>query len=523
MSKHNTHAALILFGYGFYALFLLLVVIGVVSCNGNSSEEVPRNEIPDPPFSSISRINPLEASGRPMLVILIVIDTLRADHIGAYGSSLGLTPFFDTLASQSYLFDDAIAPSSWTRPSVASIFTSGYPGSIGVQGREDILTEDLLTLAEVLNMYGGYECIGISTNSNAGKSIGFAQGFHDFFRPKRTRGYPGGFPLVPADVVTRNAINELKKWSMKKSLKPLFLFLHYVDPHDPYLPHDGLLPTPEPNGRFNGSRSDLQKMDKTSPQELTEEDYARIRYLYQGEVCFCDKWIGEFFKGIKLLDANIFKDMMLIITADHGEGLWDHGWRAHANILYEEQIRVPLLIHTSGMAPGGGQRISKRVSLVDIAPTVLAQCGIPKPRQFQGHDLRPLMRGKDRGSEHDFVYSELNIDRQNFESIHWDNRKLIRNRAFAPHRSSAFKMFDISKDPLEKNDLVISGEKVDWAGKIKKALRKWGDAAKSGMTNVQQIPYEDLDEETLDNLRALGYIGPERHQKIMENRKKKRK
>ncbi|MBU0754148.1 MAG: sulfatase-like hydrolase/transferase, partial [Planctomycetes bacterium] len=283
--------------------------------------------------------------------------------------------------------------------------------------------------------------------------------------------------------------------------------LHYIDPHDPYLPHPDMMDKPEPPGRFNGSRIELSKMDKLPAAELTEADKARIDYLYSGEIKYCDYWVGKLLAGIYELDPVMEKKTLLVLTADHGEGLWDHRTRAHGQDLYEEQIHIPLIIRYPGMTKEESGTIDVPISLVDIAPSILALCGIPKPEQFQGYDFTPLVRGATRGPSFDYIYSELDLDNRDFETIAKDGYKIIRNRAVPGHKTEAFQYYDLNQDPKEKNDLSGTPSETAWKGSLKKALKIWGDTVKADESLVQQISYEDLDEETLENLRALGYLG----------------
>lgn len=443
---------------------------------------------------------------RPPFILVILIDALRADHVGLFGSKLGLTPFMDSLGKSAAVFESATAPATWTRASVASLFTSCFPGSIQVQDRNDALPADLLTLAEVLNTYGGYRCIAISSNGNAGPMMAFDQGFDTFEIPKEKRGYPKEKGLVPAEIVNKYALKYISKWIRRGKKYPLFIFLHYVEPHAPYMKHPGLLKKPEPKGRFDGSRGDLSKMNQTPIEELTDEDMARIKYLYAGEVRYVDNRIGELFARIMKYDPELLDKTLIVITADHGEGLWNHGWRPHGHLPYEDQIHIPLLIRLPGMGQGDGMRISQPVSLIDVAPTLISVCRIPKPRQFQGFDLSPLIAGERRGEEMDYIYSEVKLEDLDYESIRFGDFKVIRNRSGHAHDHKAYQMYDLSSDPTEQENLVKGGKMPDWGARLINALQAWSEAVKEGAVASSPIDYDKLDQETLDQLRTLGYV-----------------
>jgi len=470
----------------------------------------PESLVPDPPFDPVQRLDTKALKGKVRLVLFIVIDTLRADYVGAYGSDRGLTPNLDNLAESGFLFEQAIATSSWTRSSIASMFTSCFSGAIGVETREDVLSDDLLTLAEILKTQGGFHTVAVSSNGNAGREVGFAQGFDSFHDATLTRGYPGGFKKPIAEGVSLDALHYIRFWQegdYKK--KPMFLFVHYVDPHDPYLPHPEIMDGPEPPGRFDGSRAQLREMDALPVAELTDADKARIDHLYSGEVKYCDRYVGELLNAIMSLDPKLLEKSLIIATADHGEGLWAHDYRAHGSDLYREQTHVPLILRLPGMVPGDGKRIATPVSLLDLAPTVLSFCGIASPAQYQGRDLMPLLHGMDFEEPCHYIYSELFIDGQDFESILKEGKKVIRNRALPPHLTESFELYDWGRDPLELQDLSRSGEPVEWSKTMKTALKKWGDAVQSSRSESERIDLESLDEETINNLKALGYIGGE--------------
>jgi len=495
-----------------YFLMLLLLLLLFSGCSPETSPKEKdvntEEELYDPPFQTLKRFDIEKALNRPKLILFVIIDTLRADHLGLYGHKGGLTPNIDNFAKHCYVFDRAISASSWTRPSVASMFTACYPSSIGIHTKEDPLPEDLLTLAEILNIYGGYQCHAVSANGHAGKAVGFGQGFNNFILPSYRVTYEDDYFIFPADAVTKTALDYLPNWIKEAKNKPIFLFLHYVDPHDPYVPHPGLLDTPEPKGKFNGSRAELKKLDSIPKGQMDKKDIERIKHLYRGEVKFCDLWIGKLLKGIAKLQVFKPENVMTIITADHGEGLWKHGIRAHGQNLHEEQVHVPLLIHMPGINSSDINRILQPVSLIDLAPTILTTCGINIPDQFQGQDLTPLMKGLKRSSPNDLVYSEVaQIKNVNFEALIWRKKKLIRDRNISPINESSYQMYDLSQDPDEYKVLGRQGKRPKWSPKLIKTLKRWGDVNKTDSKFIKKIDVEKLDKATLDNLRALGYLG----------------
>lgn len=432
---------------------------------------------------------------RPQLVVMVLVDALRADHLGAYGSSRGLTPNVDRFARRSFVFEHAVAASAWTRSSVASLFTSRYPSSHGVLGRTDGLPPEALTLAEVL-AGRGWETLGITTNGNAGQPFGFTQGFQSFVYP--ASGRPG---KLRAEAVTELALQCVAQRQDRLARQPLFLYLHYLDPHDPYRPHPELTGEPEPPGRYDGERPSLEALDALPPGARTADDEARIRHLYAGEVRYCDLWLGRLFDGLQRLGA--LDDALVVLTADHGEGLWDHGERSHGGSLYQEQLHVPLVVHYPGQQARHARRVAEPVSNVDVAPTVLAAAGLEMPAVFQGRDLDVLTRGRTRPGGLEGVYSELALDHRTSQALRLGHMKLIR-RVSVADGTHTLELFDLRKDPRERDDLARRRPAA--TAHLASVLERWGDATRASGGNALRVTTEDLPESAREELRALGYI-----------------
>jgi len=439
------------------------------------------------------------ASAEPAGVVLILIDALRADHVGAHGSPLGLTPNLDAVAARGVVFENAVAPSSWTRSTMASLMTSRHPSSIGVLGRFDAIAPATITLPEILRSRGGFETLWIYTNGNSGPRFGFAQGFDRMETPDLYGGYPDGFMIYTAEGVTRKALRFIDE---RSAGRPFFLLLHYVDPHDPYLAHPGLLPTPEPPGRFDGSRSSLTMLDRTPSAELTEADYGRIKHLYAGEVGYCDFWIGELLRGLE--ERGLRDGVLLAITSDHGEELWDRGARAHGRSLYQEMIHVPLLLDFPSSFGGLAPRVDQPVSLLDVAPTITAAFGIPQPKEFQGTDLRPLAAGASQSRRAEYVYSEMEIDGLSFEAVRHGDLKLIRDRT-RPRGIESLELYDLDRDPGERINLVR--RRPSEAARLEKALDGIHRELLAEAAPALRVELGGLDPDVIENLRALGYLG----------------
>jgi arylsulfatase A-like enzyme len=431
--------------------------------------------------------------------VLVVVDALRADHLGVYGSSRGLTPEIDRFASRARVYEAASATSAWTRSSFASLFTSRAPGAVQVLGRLDRLGAEPLTLAEVF-LAAGWETIGVTTNGNAGRAFGFDQGFRSFV-------YPGVWTRAKAraDAVTSLALQILDQRRGRLGTEPLFLFLHYIDPHDPYEEHPELLPAPGPPGRFDGTREQLSALDALPAGERRPEDEAHVRHLYASEVRYVDLWIGRLLDG--LAQRGLLDPALIVLTADHGEGLWDHGVRSHGFDLYQEQVHVPLLVHDPHRPHEGG-RIRTPVSTIDVAPTMLAAAGLPVPAAFHGRPL-PRDAGDGGAAQTAPVCAELALDVRSghgrIDSVRLGRHKLLRHwtREDAPSPDDRLQLFDLERDPGERDD--ISGRDAAALARLRAALEVCRGLASSSAPAVRVDPATTTPE-LREELRALGYV-----------------
>jgi len=348
----------------------LLGLLAYTACGGPDSAPSPSHDLREP-------------VARPPSIVLVTMDTTRADHLGCYGDDAARTPHLDQLARESVLFSQAIAQAAVTPVSHASILTGLEPYHHGLRvlhgTQSNRLAEDKVTLAEVLRD-AGYRTAAFVSAFPAGSRFGLAQGFETFDEqfekpPGKQTVSPGG--IVNTGLTQRRAdatTDRALAW-LAQETGPVFLWVHYFDPHDPLI---------QPPASF------LEQFPKASG---SEED--RLRELYDIEVSYMDREIGRLLEGVQStlgLDRT-----MTIVTADHGQGLGDHDWWTHG-ILYQEQIRVPLLIRLpgdEGAAASAGKRVDSTVRSIDLVPTVLEAAGIPRdawPDPLDGRSLVHLLQ-----------------------------------------------------------------------------------------------------------------------------------
>jgi arylsulfatase A-like enzyme len=429
----------------------------------------------------------------PRGIVLVTIDALRADHLRCYGYDRNTSPFIDTIAQQGVLFTNAYATSSWTVPSMASIFTGLYPKNHGVrhgvsrQGEvynQQVLPRDLPNLTALLKE-DGYTTVGISSNLHMSKNTGFARGFDHFI----LRRYGRASSMNEALQSVLEEIESARRW---------FLWIHYFDPHDPYF--------------FRRPWAESYCTDREICQEISNEEMAMqrlralhqsgelegklpraLRSLYDSEINYCDEHLK-----LALQALPGFEDSLLIITSDHGEEFDDHGGLGHGTSLYEELVRVPLIVRFPG-ARHAGVRIDHQVSIVDILPTIVEALGLKVPQTADGESLVRLIEGhetEEGTTPRKEIYMEL--DRKfKGEAVRSENLKLIDIRSPV----TGIALFDIEEDSEEKFN--IAGLRPHDVERLFKALRNFVESPTLARETETSPP---LSREDLDVLRSLGYI-----------------
>jgi arylsulfatase len=394
--------------------------------------------------------------------VLVVVDTLRADHLGCYGYSRPTSPRIDALAEHGTVFEAAWAAAPWTLPSIMSIMTSQYPSAHRVENDGLRLSAGTETLASRLKA-AGYATGGFVSHVYASASFGFDRGFDRFEDFGLSRpGYVLEKGMEPtADKVTDSAL----AWLREQRGKPVFLFLHYFDPHWPYAPPErfrAMFPTPPRDDKEAAYDAISRYLDPLVP---IPEDYRRFLIdRYDGEIRFVDEQVGRLLDGID--EAGRGSRRFVVLTADHGEEFKDHGSMGHGRELYEEVVRVPLLI--AGPGPRMTARVALPVSGIDMAPTLLDLAGQgANVAGLHGKSLRGLLRpgaaAADPGTPASGAAAaaagtpapnrpllsetvRLNAFRKAVRSAGW---KLIH---FMDENRSA--LFDLASDPGERKDLA---------------------------------------------------------------------
>lgn len=330
-----------------------------------------------------------------MNVVLIVIDTLRADHLGCYGYSYNTTPHLDRLASEGVLFENCFAPGIPTLPAHATLYTGRHPiaHNIVSHGGEVDLDEAIVVFPELLQQAGFATTAAV--DNLASLKPWMARGYDTYLNPAARHQLE---LLVSCEEINGAAV----KWLRQRPARPFFLFLHYWEPHTPYLPPERYRNFYEGGDPFDPGNRTLVGMEAHPLGQLwrqtwfpklggqvTDGDY--IRSLYDGEVRHADEGIGTFLQALERL--GLAEDTLVIVTSDHGETFYERGIFFDHHGLYDENIRVPLLLRWPGHLPAG-RRVPHLVQHLDLAPTILTAAGVRVPPEMEGHDLGPLARGE---------------------------------------------------------------------------------------------------------------------------------
>jgi arylsulfatase A-like enzyme len=417
-------------------------------------------------------------------VLLISLDTLRPDHLGAYGYARPTSPHRDRLAAEGVLFEVALSVSPWTLPAHATLLTGRLPHQHGVR-RDDLkLAPGTETLAVLLQRVG-FDTAAIVNHLFLGTRYGLHRGF-DFFRQV------AGPEQAPSSVA-----DQALGWLGARAADdpdPFFLFLHFYDTHSDYRAlerYESLFARPY-DGPIDGSTEQLREV-LDGERRLAPEDRQRLIDLYDASVRQLDAEVGRLLAGLE--QRGWLDETLVVVTSDHGEEFLEHGGVLHARTHYEELLRIPLIWRGPGLPRG--VRVAEPVSLADVAPTLLARLGVAGSA-VAGRDLAPLWSGGGRGEER-FVVADGdrdNAEPDRYQSIRGSRYKLIRER-----RSGTSRLYDLVRDPGEQRDLADRepGRRDDLARRLDAFLAEGAGEATAA---------EPLGEDELEQLRALGYLAP---------------
>lgn len=397
---------------------------------------------------------------RPNL-ILITLDTTRADRMGFLGSDRGLTPSLDAFSKDGTVFARAYAQVPLTTPSHAALLTGTYPQFNHIEDLGSPLGKDVPYLPDVLRRRGyktGAFIGAYILDPKSQGAPGFDRGFDTYdagFHKRR----PGEDRYKSVERRAGDVVDHALAWLSKHPQGPFFIWLHFYDAHDPYDP-----PAPY------------------------KEKYASA--LYDGEIAYTDEQVGRFLAALK--SRNLYNGAAIAVAADHGEAFGEHGEERHGIFLYDETVHVPLLLKLPKQS-SAGKRIEDRVALADVAPTLLDLAGLPVPAAMQARSLLKI-EGSDKGSQ--AVYSETNYPHKAFG---WSALRSWRAGKYLYIQAPKRELYDQSVDPKALQNLASTSSAVT------ETLNSQVDAF-HGKTAAEKTAETKLDPAQAENLRALGYL-----------------
>jgi len=464
------------------------------------------------PMPSPSVAAPSEGRARRPNVVLITIDTLRADALGLYGNPGGHSPNIDALGAGAVVFDNAVTVMGTTVPSHATMFTGLYPKRLGVRWNGDTLDQRFATLAEILSRAGYETAVFVSWGlllSNGGLDQGFPNADRVEDNPE--------LGLRSGDEVNGVAI----PWLASRNDRPFFLWLHYYEPHAPYrltsYAREQLAGYRGPLAE-GGSVQAVYSLGREAP--LAPEDVRALRVLYDGEVREADRLVGEVIDSLRRRD--LLDETIVLLTADHGQSLGEHGEIGHGFLLTQPVLHVPLLLRHPNVPP---RRVPDRVSVVDLAPSLLELIGLPVPSRLDGRSLTPVLSGEPLPARPYFAEVRAVGDRlSRMQRSHRDPQELASSLQIALEQDPGavavfeghlkgvwahgeFQVYDLVADPKELRSQPI--ENLDAQGldgprplpaEMRKRATEYHDPSSIGPS------IREFNEAVKKELEALGYL-----------------
>ncbi len=449
---------------------------------------------------------PAPVAAPPKRVILISIDTLRADRLSLYGYPRRTSPVLDAFAEEAVVFEDVSSPSPWTLPAHASLFSGLYPNTHRLNSHERRLRPRVRGLADILAEHG-FRTAAVVNSYYLSRRFGLDRGFRDFVYVKESVE-----SIRRSDPITDQAI----EWLSRYPDQPVFLFVHYYDVHSDYTALPRYLEEfVQPyDGRLDGSTAQLLEFRKGS-FAMDAGDAAHLLDRYDASIRQMDDDLGRLFSFLR--EQGWLDESLIVVTSDHGEAFLEHGTVLHGQNQYQEVQRVPLVIRSPNHF--AARRIDLPVSLVDVAPTLLSLLGIEPPEPldafgaFDGVDLSPLLAsndaeparaaGKSRPDANALrellpirvLFGEADHTAEAFDitrSVRRGNVKLHFNRLTGRHE-----LYDLEHDPGEQHDIAPQWKEL--AKELLAELSRFED------TQRLEAPVIDLSPEEREALERLGY------------------
>jgi arylsulfatase A-like enzyme len=451
-------------------------------------------------------------------VLLVTIDSLRADHVGCYGYERETTPTIDALAADGLSFD-AFANSNWTRASFPSIITSTYPLEYG--GFE-YLSDDRTTVGQAFDA-ADYDTAAFHSNLWLSRDYNYDRGFDHFYDSKSNPGLLSRLRTAAKlrldhDSVLYNVLQWLYDTTEEKAgidvgqtyndaetmtdevidwldgaQEPFFAWVHYMDVHHPYVPHEDALDSLDIDLNLNRREAiQLRRKMLESTREITESERQQLLDLYDGEIRYTDEQIGRLVDAVEQRFDR--EETAYVVTSDHGEEFLEHGRFSHNHGMYDEVLKVPIVVNGADRVRGVEARghQSELVELLDVAPTCCALAGVSTPKSYRGRSLLEVAASREDAT----VFSQSLLETESKISARTQEWKFIWNR-----ETEERELYDIETDPEESENLVSerTGLVEEFESRVEEHLNSLRDTDEA-------LPKVEMDNETEDRLKNLGYL-----------------
>ena len=436
----------------------------------------------------------------PPNVLLISIDSLRADHLGSYGYHRDTSPNLDALAREGARFEVAVAPSPWTLPSHVTMMTGRHPIAHGVRNTHSRLGDEIPTLAETLAEQG-YATAGFVAGPYLRSDFGYHRGFAHFDETLAAVDPISSHKGISSPRMVGKVMSWIERWRTQEPQRPFFAFLHLWDVHydfAPPPPFDTLF-DPDYEGTVNGEGIGLV------PKDIPQRDLEHIIALYDGEIRFTDQELGRLFAFLR--ERGLMENTIIVVTSDHGEEFFEHGRIGHLMAIFDESIQVPLIVHYPAAVPGG-QVFEEQARLMDLAPTILglaglpaaAGLGMPDASPIQDRDLSPWLRGDLLAGAFPENVAFLETFGASRVGVRMNRGKLIR------HNQDYYELYNVRPELGEKErERATDDETIAVLARLVAEERAWNDWKEEGAV---QAPDMEISDPLRLQLEALGYIEP---------------
>jgi arylsulfatase A-like enzyme len=440
-------------------------------------------------------------------IVLITIDTLRADHLSCYGYKGIGTPNIDRLASQGALYEKHVSTTSWTLPALASLMTGVHQTVHGQSDHTDAMNPAFETLPELLND-AGYATLAVVTNEYLNHPFRFDQGFDSyvFSRDPEAHHPLAGlflFDFLFARKLERHAAENMTDRAIgmlvRLQARPFFLWVHYIDPHSPYSAwYIDRFPDYDRGyaGPLGREFNNIKGIDDGS-FEPTEDDKRHIRALYDAEILYVDRHVGRLLTAID--DLKLANDTTVVLTSDHGEEFWDHGGVIHGRTLFDESVHVPMIVRSPGwISPGS--RVTDVTGLLEIPPAICEAAGVKPPESFQAQSLLRHLSGGEPAPQ----FLDLNKDGTHRAAGIYES-----DRTYLDVELPEAKvwLFDWANDPKQLADQA--NENQEESKRLSEMLGKYksgNDALRRSLKINRRANKIELTTEMKDELKGLGYL-----------------